>query len=432
MARTGGYKQGANSLKHDHSQAESLFNKRFLREQKRKAILSEAARLFNVHGARATRLSDVAQSLNLNKASLYYYIKSKDDLIYQTYQASCDALEVMLEKADTRGETGADKLVCFIRAYFDAWQAIMLGERPHFAILTEIRALKDEHRKRIAQRYSALYGRTKAFIHAGITDRSLRSGEATDAALALFGLVQLSVLWLPAIGPGGTDRAAEQFIDILLHGIAADRSAGLPCQADMAEGDPQVGPPSSRQAAFCQVGSAFFNRKGFKGTSLDEIADELAVTKGAFYYNVKDKDDLLRQCFERSLGLMAATQARAMERGGSGLEELQRCVAELFAVQTGAAGPLIRFNLIPSLSAPQKDTILAGIEEISDRFGTMIEKGIADGSIRPVDPFIAEQLLMSAIDLSAELPWMRELGDPAEACRSYFSGYFTGLSSAAK
>jgi len=420
-------------LKQEENQPQSLFNKQFLREQKCKAILSEAARLFNVHGARATRLSDVADSLSLNKASLYYYIKSKDDLIYQTYEASCDALEVMLEKADTRGQTGADKLASFVRAYFDAWQAILLGERPHFAMLTEIRALKGDHRKKIAHRYSALYKRIKSFIQIGMQDGSLHAGEETDAALALFGLVQLSILWLPGVGPGETDRAAEQFIDIVLNGIAANRSLDardLSCEAEGIRDVQRDGSPPSRQAAFRQVGSAFFNRKGFKGTSLDDIAEVLDVTKGAFYYNVKDKDDLLRQCFERSLELMAAAQARAGDLGGSGMDVLQRCISELCAVQTGAAGPLIRFNLIPSLSASNKDAILAGIKDVSNRFGTMIKKGIADGSIRNVDPFIAEQLLISAIDLSAELPWMREIDDPAEACRSFFSFYFIGLSTA--
>ena len=80
-----------------HKPAESPFSKRFQREQKRQAILSEAARLFNIHGARATRLSDVAEHLDLNQASLYYYVKSKDDLIFQTYMASCASIEEMLD-----------------------------------------------------------------------------------------------------------------------------------------------------------------------------------------------------------------------------------------------------------------------------------------------------------------------------------------------
>jgi len=416
-------------------QLESPFNKSFLRKQKRRAILSEAAGLFNVHGARATRLSDVAEALDLNKASLYYYIKSKDDLIYQTYEASCDTLEGLLKRADTLGKTGSEKLVWFIRSYFEAWQAIMLGERPQFAILTEIRALKPAHRKHVAARYKASFGRIKNFIQLGIQDNSLRRCQETDAALAIFGLVQMTVLWLPGLDPADTDRAADDFIDIVLHGIAADGSVGMPLpsgknsRADDSKPDPQR---SSRQEAFCRVGSAFFNRKGFKATFLDDIAHELAVTKGAFYYSVKDKDDLLHQCFERSLALMTATQEHSGSCGGSGLEDLQRCVFQLFKVQTGNEGPLIRFNLIPSLSAPHKNKILAGIERVSDGFGAMIEKGIADGSIRQVDPYIAEQMLMTAIDLSAELPWMREIGDVAEACRSYFGFYFSGLSNTSR
>jgi AcrR family transcriptional regulator len=277
-----------------------------------------------------------------------------------------------------------------------------------------------------------LFGRIKHFIQSGIKDGSLRPCQETDAALAIFGLVQLTVLWLPGLDPADTDRAADDFTDIVLHGIAADGSAAIPIpsgknsRADDGKPDPQR---SSRQEAFCRVGSAFFNRKGFKATFLDDIADELTLTKGAFYYSVKDKDDLLHQCFERSLALMAATQERAGACGGTGLEELQRCVLQLFEVQTGDAGPLIRFNLIPSLSAPHKNKILAGIERVSDGFGALIEKGIADGSLRQVDPYIAEQMLMTAIDLSAELPWMREIGDVGEACQSYFGFYFSGLSS---
>jgi AcrR family transcriptional regulator len=419
-------------MKSSKQQMESPFNKHFLREQKRRAILSEAAGLFNIHGARATRLSDVAASLNLNKASLYYYIKSKDDLIYQTYQVSCDAIAAMLDRADTLGKSGADKLVWFIRSYFEAWQAIVLGERPQFAILTEIRALKPAHRKTIAGRYSDLYARIKSFVHEGMEDGSLRPRQETDAALALFGLVQLTVLWLPGIDPAEIGRAARQFTDIFLRGIAAEGSAAwqeFPSAASAAQSPAPASQTASRQEAFCRVGSAFFNRKGFAGTSLDDIAEELEVTKGAFYYNVRDKDDLLHQCFERSLARMTATQEWAMASGGSGLEELQRCMVQLFQVQTGVAGPLVRFNLIPSLSAEYKARMLAGIDRVSNRFGTMIEKGIADGSIRPVNPYIAEQMLMSAVDLAAELPWMREIRNEPEACRSYFSFFFGGLAS---
>lgn len=412
--------------------SESPFSKRFQREQKHSAILSEAARLFNIHGARATRLSDIAARLDLNKTSLYYYVKSKDDLIYQTYLASCAAIGSMLDQADAQGANGAEKLASFIRLYFAAWREIGADERPHFAILSEIRALRAGHRQRVASRYSAMYGRIKAFIREGIEDSSLKPCNATDSALALFGVVQLIILWLPEIEPADFDQAAEDFIDIVFNGITLDPSMAMkasPGRRTARQGVQLDRPAPSLQEAFCRVGSANFNRKGFKATSLDDIAAELAVTKGAFYYYVKDKDDLLFQCFRRSLTLMTTTQERAVAGGGSGLHVLRRAVLDLFTLQTGPAGPLIRFNLIPSLSSQYRRNILSDLDLVSARFGNMIETGIGEGSIRPVNPFVAEQMLMSAIDLSAELPWMREIGDVSEACESYFSFYFGGLSS---
>lgn len=407
----------------EQDKAPSPFNRRFLHQQKRAAILSEAARLFNIHGARATRLGDVAQRLDLNKTSLYYYVKSKDDLVCQVYLASCDAIEALLEQADTGGGSGREKLAVFIRAYFQAWQAIVRGERPHIAILTEIRALKPAQREQVARRYAALFDRVQAFLRAGAADGSLRDCDPLGTALALFGLVQLTILWLPDFDAEQFGRAADDFIDILFNGIAAP---GRRTRLAIDAGE-RGGGPAGKQEAFCKVGSAWFNRKGFKGASLDEIADEVGVSKGSFYHHVRDKDDLLHQCFLRSLAIIADTQARAEAGSGKGLDKVVFCAARLFRLQNSDAGPLIRFNLIPSLSRSYRQQVLAAIGQVSDRFGRMIGQGVADGSIRPVNTYIAQQMLLSAIDLSAELRWMRPIADMRAACEDYFAFYFYGI-----
>lgn len=414
-------------MEQDKAQAQSPFNRRFLHQQKRAAILSEAARLFNIHGARATRLGDVAQRLDLNKTSLYYYVKSKDDLVCQVYLASCDAIEAMFERADATGGSGAEKSAAFIRAYFQVWQAIVRGERPHIAILTEIRALKPAQRQMVARRYGALFERLQAFLRQGAADGSLRDCDPLGTALALFGLVQLTILWLPDFDVKRFDQAADDFIGIFFNGIAAPRRrARLEIgDADSAAGARAEG--GGKHEAFCRVGSAFFNRKGFKGASLDDIADELGVSKGSFYHHVRDKDDLLHQCFLRSLAIIAETQARAEASSAQGLDKVAFCAGRLFHLQNSDAGPLIRFNLIPSLSRAYRRQVLAGIAQVSDGFGRMIEQGVADGSIRPVNAFIAQQMLVSAIDLSAELRWMRPLTDIDAACQGYFAFYFRGI-----
>ena len=74
----------------------SPFSKGRQHQLKFQSILSEAAQLFNWQGSRATTLVDIAGSLKLTKTCVYYYVKTKEDLVYQCYVASCD---MWLEKA---------------------------------------------------------------------------------------------------------------------------------------------------------------------------------------------------------------------------------------------------------------------------------------------------------------------------------------------
>lgn len=411
----------------------SPFNRHFIREQKRAAILSEAAALFNVHGARATRLGDVAARLDLNPSSLYYYVDSKDELIYLTYLESCDTIGAMLDRAEAAGGGGADRIAAFVRLYFEAWQAVARGERPHFAILTEIHGLRADHRAEIAGRYLALFGRILGFIEKGQADRSLLADPPRDVALAVFGLVQMTVLWVHKLEPGQYGAAAEAFVDILLHGVAADRGAcGAGASAGNMAGSFAAAAPGEKPAAFCSVACDYFNRKGFKGTSLDEIAERLDVSKGSFYHHVRDKDDLLRQCFQRSLAQISEAQARAARAPGSGLDRLMACALELFTVQNSAGGPLIRFNLIPSLAPRHQAAFREELAQVSAAFGRFIGEGISDGSLRAVDPLVAEQMLLTGIDVSADLRRLRPTAGLDEAFNSYFGFYFRGLARAAR
>ena len=72
----------------DQDGQSSPFNRTAQHDAKRAAILSQAAKLFNYKGSRATTLRDIAQSLGLTKTSLYYYVKTKEELIYQCYMAA--------------------------------------------------------------------------------------------------------------------------------------------------------------------------------------------------------------------------------------------------------------------------------------------------------------------------------------------------------
>src|SRR6516225_11919438 len=48
------------------------------------------------------------------------------------------------------------------------------------------------------------------------------------------------------------------------------------------------------QRAIVDTAAELFARDGFGATSLDDIAAVLGVTKGALYYHVKNKEEILR------------------------------------------------------------------------------------------------------------------------------------------
>ncbi|HEX2138711.1 MAG TPA: helix-turn-helix domain-containing protein, partial [Woeseiaceae bacterium] len=48
-----------------------------------------------------------------------------------------------------------------------------------------------------------------------------------------------------------------------------------------------------------KAAAACFNHKGYSGTSLKDVADHLGLTDAALYYYVKNKEELVYQCYLR-------------------------------------------------------------------------------------------------------------------------------------
>ena len=60
-----------------------------------------------------------------------------------------------------------------------------------------------------------------------------------------------------------------------------------------------------------KAAASCFNAKGFSGTSLKDVAAHLGLTDAALYYYVRNKEELVYQCYLRA----AELGIEAMERG---------------------------------------------------------------------------------------------------------------------
>jgi len=61
-------------------------------ELKRQVVLRTAARTYSQRGFYETTLADIADELNISKPTLYYYFKSKDDILFECHRIGIDAI----------------------------------------------------------------------------------------------------------------------------------------------------------------------------------------------------------------------------------------------------------------------------------------------------------------------------------------------------
>jgi AcrR family transcriptional regulator len=413
----------------------SPFSRSHQREIKLQKILSESARLFNFQGSRATTLDDIASAIGLTKTSLYYYARNKEELVYKCYLASCDAGDEIMVEAEKTGGTGLDCIINFLKIFFSRGEEISQGRRPHAAMLVEVPVLAPAHRQEIEARVQRHFDTLLRFLRRGLADGSVSDCEPVPTTQALMALVNWSYVWFGRIPESNRSAALEQLLDLVQHGIStrpypfqemefASSENPLPAGFDREEQN------RIKRDAFLRVGSRMFNERGYMGASLDEVARQLMVTKGAFYYHIKNKEDLLYQCFQRTLELETRMIDQACQADCDGAGKIELVLRHMFNVQHSSAGPLIQYRNLLSLDVERRREILQKTMETSDRLGALISEGMVDGSIRQVDPLVVENAIVGTVDAAPDIALRMRVDDIQKVSADYLQLFFNGIANA--
>jgi AcrR family transcriptional regulator len=413
----------------------SPFSKGRQHQLKFQSILSEAAQLFNWQGSRATTLVDIAGSLKLTKTCVYYYVKTKEDLVYQCYVSSCDMWLQKARQANSMDANGVEKIVEMVRGHFDQYVDTLNDKAPHFAMLAEVTSLDPEHAEDIARRWDEIFQLCCDMVDQGMAQGLIEKQDSAIVSSAIFSIIQWFPVWLNRTHAANPQPVIDRVLDVLLNGLAAERhqfaEIDFPDLSHLAldSFDRDVQNRTKREA-FYRVGSIFFNQKGYKGTSLDEIASSLEVTKGAFYYHIKNKEELLYQCFNRTLDVERLLLAKADSAQGTGVEKLELALRYLFNVQFSEDGPLIRYRALPSLDQQHRKQILKATSANSEQLGAYIRQGLEDKTLRNTDSSVAQYMLSGAVEASPDLVYRVTDVDSKALSAAYFNLFVNGLTSA--
>ena len=180
----------------------------------RDRMLRAAAHCFNQKGYSGTSRKDVAARLGLTDPALYYYVRSKEELVYLCYVRAAEVGREAMQLATSQGENGFDKVMLYLRHHVD----FMVGERGPIAIMSEIPSLKPEHRKEVlelSRKHSAAF---EALIEEGIADGSVAPCDVRMTGNAIMGAVN----WIPKWHHGDeavAGKIVEEFPRILSGGL---------------------------------------------------------------------------------------------------------------------------------------------------------------------------------------------------------------------
>ncbi len=145
------------------------------------------------------------------------------------------------------------------------------------------------------------------------------------------------------------------------------------------------------QKAIVDTAAELFARDGFGATSLDDIAAMLGVTKGALYYHVKNKEEILRLIYLTVLTASEEPLHHIVEAKLSPIEKLKRAVEHQTAVAADRSPAMIVFyREHPHLTGPFAKEITLRKKAYEQYFEQIIEEGQVAGVFQlNVDPKIA-------------------------------------------
>jgi AcrR family transcriptional regulator len=187
--------------------------------ERRRQILEAAERIFSRKGFDKARMDDIVREAGLSKGSLYWYFKSKDELI----RALLDRVFISeMREAESIAEqpgSAEDKLKAFI--------AIAVREYKHFEKILPLSyefialaARSKAVRKVIVGYFRHYLDMLTEIIQQGSAEGEFRPVDAALAARSLISMYEgLALLWFLEPELVDWDRMAAEPLDIFLQGM---------------------------------------------------------------------------------------------------------------------------------------------------------------------------------------------------------------------
>lgn len=183
-------------------------------------ILEAAAQVFRKKGFHGSSMADIAQAVNLQKASLYHHVSSKQEILLALLDRALGMLTEHLAAVTSLDLSPDEKLRRMIQAYLAALtdnidlSSVLLME--HRSLEPKLHARHVPNRDRFER------------LWLDVVDQGLAAGvfACSDTGLtvrALMGIMNWTITWYRPAGPKSIEQISDEYAALLFHGLLAGR-----------------------------------------------------------------------------------------------------------------------------------------------------------------------------------------------------------------
>lgn len=190
---------------------------------RRDAIREEAARVFARRGYHGAALQEIADAIGFTKASIYYYYRAKEELLFDILSFADTEISIILEREIGRSTDALDRVGRIVAGhvhwYLDHPDIARVAFRDWAELKGEALEVQIERRRHLSH---LLRDSIEACREAGITPQS---ANVTLIANFINGAVAATNVWFSPEGPDQPESVAAAFGEMAK---AIVRSGGAP------------------------------------------------------------------------------------------------------------------------------------------------------------------------------------------------------------
>jgi AcrR family transcriptional regulator len=188
---------------------------------RRREIDEVASELFHANGYAATSVRDIARALDIQGASLYAHVASKEDLLWSIVDQAATAFEQAAERslADTVSDDPVERLAAIVEAHVET---VTADPERASVFVTEWRHLSGDRRDAIGRRRDAYERKVRDLIAEGQSIGAFAPVDPSLAATFLLTALNGIATWYRPDGRLSADRIADHYVELALRSLSED------------------------------------------------------------------------------------------------------------------------------------------------------------------------------------------------------------------